>query len=89
MIFLLSWHFYFKKFFRKEIVDDYNDVTLAGLKGIALSNINSNKPGRVRLYKSFHSIKEWDAFSIDDIKEGEEIEVIDADGIKLNVKKVV
>jgi len=89
VIFLLSWHFYFKKFFRKEIVDDYNDVTLAGLKGIALSNINSNKPGRVRLYKSFHSIKEWDAFSIDDIKEGEEIEVIDADGIKLNVKKVV
>ncbi|HOJ50903.1 MAG TPA: NfeD family protein [Spirochaetota bacterium] len=95
---LLSlWNFYFKnsniKFFkilRKKTSDDSYDPTLIGLRGVCISSISGNIPGRVKLYQIYHGIKEWDAISESNefIDKGEEIEVVSLKGIKLIVKKV-
>lgn len=83
-----AWQFYFRKrFFKGKLSDESRDATLTNLKGKVSRKILPGIPGEVELYTLFHGIKIWQAESADAIDEGEEIVVVEADGIKLIVRK--
>jgi len=94
LVFLLSslsllvlWHFYFKKYFGNEVVDDARDPTVSELKGRIVKPIAPGIPGEVELYTYYHGIKRWQAESDESLFEGDEITVLEARGIKLKVKR--
>jgi membrane protein implicated in regulation of membrane protease activity len=68
-------------------VDKYRDVSLTGIKGKVVKKIEPGIPGKVELYSAYHGIKEWSAEADAELNENEEIQVLEADGIKLIVKK--
>lgn len=84
---LLFWHIVLKKYFGKKVTDDTRDPTLNNLRGRAKTPIEQHKTGEVELYSMFHGLKDWKAESDEFIGEGDEIEVIEARGIRLLVKK--
>lgn len=86
--FLSFWHFYLKKFFKKEVVDEVRDPTLLNLKGTAAKRIEKDRPGEVELFQPFHGIRRWKASSEETILEGEEIQVLEAEGVHLKVEKL-
>ncbi len=55
---------------------------MIGERGIAKTHINK-KGGKVFIHGEI-----WDAYSDEDIKKGEEVEVVDVEGLKLKVRKV-
>lgn len=85
---LLLWHFYFKKYFGREVLDDARDPTVIELKGRIIKPITSGIPGEVELYTHYHGIKRWQAEADETLVEGDEIAVIEARGIKLKVKRL-
>jgi membrane protein implicated in regulation of membrane protease activity len=82
------WQFFFRKKFNADVVDESRDATMNRLKGRATSKISPGIPGEVELYSSYHGIKKWQAESTEVIEAGEEVEVSDANGIKLIVKHI-
>lgn len=88
LIFLGLWFGFLKKRFVKETYDDKRDPTLLKLRGKCTAPIEAGKPGEVELYESFHGLKKWKAYSDDSINLEDEIQVMEADGIKLIVKKI-
>ncbi|HCL56022.1 MAG TPA: hypothetical protein DHW82_03315 [Spirochaetia bacterium] len=89
LAFLSLWHFYLKNlpFFKKSTGDDVKDPTLTNLLGKVIKEIKPNISGEVELYEPFHGLKKWKAESQELIKIDEEIVVIEAEGIRLIVKK--
>lgn len=87
---LILWHFYLKNisFFKRNTQDEYRDISLANLKGIVITEIKINKPGRIKLNQAYHGISEWKAEAKEDIALNEEVSVLDSDGIKLIVEKI-
>jgi len=83
---LLFWFFYLKRRF-SSYANDTRDSSLLNLKGVALTKIEKGKPGEVELYQHYHGIKKWKADSDVTIEPGDIIEVFEASGIKLRVKK--
>ena len=89
LFFLGLWWLVLKRFFKsRNAKDDARDPTLTSLKGKAVSKIEPNIPGKVELYESYHSLKLWKAESKETIIEGEEINVLEANGITLVVEKL-
>jgi len=82
------WQFFFRKKFNADVVDESRDATMNRLKGRATAKISPGIPGEVELYSSYHGIKKWQAASTEVIEAGEEVEVSDANGIKLIVKHI-
>lgn len=81
------WHFYLKRFFKSKVVDDSRDPTLFNKRGTVTKRIAPNRPGEVELFHNFHGVKIWIAESEQEIEPGEEVQVLEANGIKLVVKK--
>jgi membrane protein implicated in regulation of membrane protease activity len=85
--FLLLWHFYFKRFFKKDVVDDHRDPTISELRGRVVKAVLPDIPGEVDLYNYYHGIKRWQAEADEAIDEGEEVSVIEARGIRLYIQR--
>jgi membrane protein implicated in regulation of membrane protease activity len=85
--FLTIWFTLLKKYFNPK-EEEERDPTLIHLKGKCSVNIEKGRPGEVELYESFHGLTKWKAESSETISEGEEIQVVEASGIKLIVKKI-
>ena len=75
-----------KKYFTSELAE--RDPTLIQLSGVCVDRIEPKKPGTVELFESYHGLKRWKAESSEIIEPEEEIQVIEATGIRLVVKKV-
>lgn len=86
---ILLWFLVIKKYtkFGSGTVDKDRDTSLTGIKGTITKEITPGKPGKIELYSSYHGIKEWQAESTEIIAVGEEVAVLEADGIKLIVQK--
>lgn len=87
VIFLILWFGFLKKRFRPETDDDQRDPTLFLLRGRCISRIEPGKPGEVELYETYHGLTRWRAESAGVIEVNDEIQVLEASGIKLIVKK--
>ena len=86
LTFLMLWFGVLKKHFNPK-KDEERDPTLINLKGKCTVHIEKGRPGEVELYESYHGLTKWKAESSETILEGEEIQVVEASGIKLIVKK--
>ncbi|HOV09606.1 MAG: hypothetical protein BWY23_02244 [Spirochaetes bacterium ADurb.Bin218] len=87
LLFIFLWFAYFKKkYFTSELAE--RDPTLIQLSGVCVDRIEPKKPGTVELFESYHGLKRWKAESSEIIEPEEEIQVIEATGIRLVVKKV-
>jgi len=84
--FLLLWFGLLKKRFGKE--KDERDPTLTHLGGKCTARIEKGRSGEVELYNNYHGLTKWKAESSETILAGEEIQVIEADGIKLIVERI-
>ena len=89
LVFLCLWFGYFKKKFRPAPSGDQRDPTLFNLRGKCISSIEPGKPGEVLLYETYHGLTRWKAESSEVIDIDEEIQVLEASGIKLIVKKEI
>ena len=87
MIFLALWFGVLKKRFYPQ-KEEERDPTLIHLSGKCIVHIEKGRPGEVELYESYHGLTKWKAESSETISEGEEIQVVEASGIKLIVKKI-
>ena len=85
---LLLWHFVFRRLFQKDTPDDARDPTLVRLRGKVISKVTPSIPGEVELYETFHGLRNWKAESEEILEIGDEIEVVEAKGIKLIVKAI-
>jgi len=85
VIFLSLWFGLFRKHFKSE--EEERDPTLTNLIGKCTAYIEKGRPGEVELYEGYHGLTKWKAESSETILEGEEIQVVEASGIKLIVKK--
>jgi membrane protein implicated in regulation of membrane protease activity len=88
LAFLGLWQVFLKKRFQSSVIDSSRDATLQNVRGKALSKITPGIPGEIELYTVFHGIKKWKAESAETIEAGDEVVVIDANGIKLLVKHI-
>jgi membrane protein implicated in regulation of membrane protease activity len=89
IVFLSLWFGLLKKRYEKRYKEkDERDPTLIDLGGKCTVHIEKGRPGEVELYESYHGLTKWKAESSDTILEGEEIQVVEASGIKLIVKKI-
>jgi membrane protein implicated in regulation of membrane protease activity len=86
MTFLVIWFVLLKKYFNPQ--KEERDPTLINLNGKCMVRIEKGRPGEVELYESYHGLTKWKAESSETISEGEEIQVVEASGIKLIVKKI-
>lgn len=86
--FLSFWHFYLKKFFKKDIVDDVPDPTVLNLRGRVVKKIEPGKIGEVELFTAFHGIRKWKALSLEILEEEDEIMVLGSEGVSLRVEKL-
>ena len=86
-LFLVMWHFYFKRFFKQDVVDETRDPTISELSGKVIKEILQDIPGEVELYTYYHGIKRWHAEAGTTIDVGEEVRVVEARGIRLYVEK--
>ena len=84
--FLSLWFSVLKKRFSKE--KDERDPTLIHLGGKCIADIEKGRPGEVELYENYHGLTKWKAESYETILAGEEIQVVEASGIKLIVKRI-
>ncbi|HOP63997.1 MAG TPA: NfeD family protein [Spirochaetota bacterium] len=87
ILFLGLWFGFLRKKFRPGSDDDQRDPTLYHLRGKCMSRIEPGKPGEVELYEHYHGITRWKAESSEVIELNDEIQVLEASGIKLIVKK--
>lgn len=87
VVFLGLWFGWLKRRFVKETDDDKRDPTLLKLRGRCTVPIDKGKPGEVELYEPYHGIKKWKADAYESVNFEDEIQVLEADGIKLIVKK--
>ena len=85
VVFLSLWFGLLKKRFNPQ--KEERDPTLVNLNGKCTAHIEKGRPGEVELYESYHGLTKWKAESPETILEGEEIQVVEASGIKLIVKK--
>jgi membrane protein implicated in regulation of membrane protease activity len=76
-----------KKKFQSGTDDDQRDPTLFNLRGRCIARIEPGKPGEVELYEVYHGLTKWKAESSVVIDTNDEIQVLEASGIKLIVKK--
>ena len=89
LAFLALWFGLLKKQYEKKYKKvDERDPTLLDLTGKCIVNIEKGRPGEVELYKSYHGLTKWNAEASETIFEGDEIQVVEASGIKLIVKKI-
>ncbi len=88
LAFLGLWQVFLKKRFQSSVIDSSRDATLQNQRGKATSKIQPGIPGEVELYTVFHGIKTWKAESDEIIESGDEVVVVDANGIKLLVKHI-
>ncbi|MCL1911539.1 MAG: NfeD family protein [Leptospirales bacterium] len=84
--FLSLWFGLLKKRFVSQ--KEERDPTLVNIIGKCTTHIEKGHPGEVELYESYHGLTKWKAESFETILEGEEIQVVEASGIKLIVKKI-
>jgi inner membrane protein len=84
---LALWHFYLRRFFKSKVVDETGDPTLFNKRGKVTRRIEPNRSGEVELYDNFHGLKVWSAESSQVIEEGEEVMAVEANGIKLVVRR--
>jgi membrane protein implicated in regulation of membrane protease activity len=82
------WQTVLRKKFHSNKGDSSRDDTLINIRGRTTAEISPGIPGEVELYSVYHGIKKWQAESGEVIESGAEVEVIDASGIKLTVKKI-
>lgn len=87
LAFLALWFLGLKKMFVSPALADDRDPTLTNIKGKVIQRIEPNVPGRVKLYDFYHGVQEWKAESKETIEMGEEVTVLEAEGINLIVKK--
>ncbi|MBN1533473.1 MAG: NfeD family protein [Spirochaetes bacterium] len=87
LAFLTTWHFYLRRFFKSRVVDETRDPTLFNKRGRVTRRIEPNRSGEVELYDNFHGIKIWSAESSQVLEEGEEVMAVEANGIKLVVRR--
>lgn len=87
LAFLGLWFGWLKKVFRGRDEDDQRDPTLFNLRGRCTARIEPGIPGQVELYEPFHGLRTWQAESGDTIEKDEEVQVLEARGIKLMVKR--
>lgn len=88
LAFLGLWFGWLKKKLGVSGGEDQRDPTLFDLRGRCTSGIEPSKPGQVELYESYHGLRVWQAESEETIPAGEEIQVLEARGIKLKVKTI-
>jgi membrane protein implicated in regulation of membrane protease activity len=88
LAFLGLWQVFLKKRFQSSVIDSSRDATLQNIRGKVTSIIKPGIPGEVELYSVYHGIKTWKAESSEIIEAGEEVVVVDANGIKLLVKHI-
>lgn len=86
LFFLGLWFGFFRKKFSRGGADDSRDPTLVMLRGVCTKSIKPGIPGEVDLFDKYMGLKTWQAESAEDIREGTEVTVIEARGIKLVVK---
>lgn len=84
---LLLWHLVLRRRLPGSGKAEERDATLSGLLGRATRRIEPGAEGEVELASAYHGLRSWKARSAEAIGEGEEIEVIDASGIALVVKR--
>lgn len=87
ILFLTLWFGVLKKRLQTGVEDDQRDPTLFNLHGKCITRIEPGKPGEVELYESYHGLTRWKAESAGIIELNDEIQVLEASGIKLIVKK--
>lgn len=87
ILFLALWFGVLKKKFQSGTDDDQRDPTLFNLRGRCIARIEPGKPGEVELYETYHGLTRWKAESQGIIEINDEIQVLEASGIKLIVKK--
>jgi len=82
------WQTVLRKKIKNTRGESSRDETLNKLRGRTTAAIAPGMPGEVELYSVYHGIKKWQAESGEVIESGIEIEVVEASGIKLIVKKI-
>jgi membrane protein implicated in regulation of membrane protease activity len=83
----MVWFGLLKKRFDPQKKDE-RDPTLNTLRGKCTAHIEKGRSGEIELYESYHGLTKWKAEASETISEGEEIQVVEASGIKLIVKKI-
>jgi membrane protein implicated in regulation of membrane protease activity len=87
ILFLTLWFGVLKKKLHPDTDDDQRDPTLFKLRGKCITRIEPGKPGEVDLYEPYHGLTKWKAESSGVIEINDEVQVLEASGIKLIVKK--
>ena len=82
IIFILISRPLYKKLNKNTVDKKSNTERLIGLKAKVTDDIDSQKIGSINVNGEV-----WKAISDEDIREGEEVEIIGIDGVKLKVKK--
>jgi len=88
LAFLLAYQFWFKKFFRRDVLEEDRDATVSGQVGVVSKAIGVDSPGEVELSVYLYGIKRWAAMADEDIPEGTKVRVVEASGVRLLVKRV-
>jgi inner membrane protein len=84
---LLLWHLVLRKRLPGSGRSDERDATISELRGRITARVAPDAEGRVELHTPFHGIRGWKARSNQELEPGAEIEVVDAKGIALIVKR--
>jgi membrane protein implicated in regulation of membrane protease activity len=84
---LLLWHLVLRRRFPGSGKADDRDATISELRGRVTEKVAPEAEGRVELNTPFHGIRVWKARSDEVLESGAEIEVLDAKGIALIVKR--
>ncbi|MDR2733470.1 MAG: NfeD family protein [Spirochaetota bacterium] len=88
LAFLLAWQFWFKKFFRRDVLEEDRDATVSGQVGVVSKAIGVDSPGEVELSVYLYGLKRWAAVAEENIPEGAKVRVVEARGVRLLVKRV-
>jgi inner membrane protein len=88
LAFLVAYQFWFKKFFRRDVLEEDRDATVSGQVGVVSKAIGVDAPGEVELSVYLYGLKRWAAVADEDIPEGTKVKVVEACGVRLLVKRV-
>ena len=83
LIFILISRPLYRKLNRNTVDKKSNTERLIGLKAKVIKDIGPSEVGSINV-----NGEQWKAFSDEEISEGEEVQIIDIEGVKLKVKKL-
>ena len=87
LAFIGFWHFVLRERFGRKAVDDRRDPTVTGQRGTVTRAIGPRTLGEVELSLPLYGIRRWQAMADHEIPTGTLVEVIEAEGVRLHVRR--